>query len=158
MIADRFTIKGRLKITITNAKTGEIEKTIIKDNLIVNDGLKLILDKFGEDASGSGKTGPDYIWIGDGSTAAGNSDTDLDSYQSEKQIDTYLRSAAEFTATFSTSFGTGDSNHEWEEAGLANGTHGSGELISRVVFTSSLFTKDNTQLVTVDWDITAARG
>ena len=152
----RFHFSGRLRITVRDIETGKIKKLEFK-NLEVNDGLKLILDKFGEDVSGTPKTGPSYIWIGSGDTSESNTDTDLDTYEAEKALTTYLRSAAEYTCTYSVTFGTADANNEWEEAGLANGAHGSGTLISRIVFTSSKFTKTNSQEVTVDWDITAAR-
>ena len=157
-VKDGIKIVGRLRITVRDAKTNEVLKVIEKENVITTQGLQLILDKLAEDTTGGpgSQTGITHLWVGDGTTAASQADTDLTNFLSEAEVGDYYRSG--LTATFSTFFSTSEANHTWAEVGLANGPHGSGILITRSVFGANSFTKSDTQTVTVDYDITISGG
>lgn len=152
----KITDNVRIKVYEGEVKDENLIREIHLKNTMTNVGLKLIMDKLAEDVSGSAKSGPQYIWIGDGSTAASATDTDLDNYLSEKALTNYVRAGGNFTGTWDVTFGDADSNHEWEEIGLGSDAHGTGVLFARQVFTSQLFTKLNTQQVVVEYELTIA--
>ena len=147
-----FKIKGHVKFTLMDAETKEVLEVKEIDNLVVNGGLQLFLDHMAEDIPGeSATTGATYLWVGSGTTAELITDTALDSYESELALDSYSRSGQ--AGVYSVQFTTGDSNHDWSEVGLANGTQGGGgTLITRTTFTK--FTKDNSFTIRVDYTIT----
>ncbi len=155
-IKEQFKITDNVRIKVYEGaiKPENLVKEITLRNTMTTAGLKLIMDKLAEDVSGSTKEGPQHVWIGDGSTVASATDTDLDSYQSEKALTNYVRAGDGLIGTWDVTFGTGDSNHEWEEIGLASDAHGTGTLMARQIFTSQLFTKLNTQQVVVEYELT----
>ncbi|MAH48093.1 hypothetical protein CMI37_19880 [Candidatus Pacearchaeota archaeon] len=144
---------------------GEIkEENLVREidsrekNLITNNGLKGMMDVLAEVTSGNIIGGPSYIWVGSGATTATNADTDLATYASEKQLTDYVRAGGNYTGTWSVTFGTSESNHEWEEIALANGAHGSGTMWTRYVFTAQKFTKTSSQQAVVEYELTIGRG
>ena len=131
---------------------GEQISVVKVGNLVVNTGLQAILDKFGEDVSGQTNPGAVYLWLGSGTTAVSASDTDLATFQFEKQITQYIRSGQ--TATFSTFLNTSEATgFTTEEVGLATGAHGTGKLITRALLGTAAEAKTSNETWTVDYDI-----
>jgi hypothetical protein len=154
-----FQVMGRpiIKVYEGEVKPENLVKEIKGKNALVNNGLKAILDKLGEDAAATTLTGPTDVWVGSGSTAVTFTDTDLDTFESEKSFTSYLRAGGLYTGTWSVLYGTGDGNHEWEEIALADGVHASGTMWTRFVFTAQKFTKTSSQQVVVEYELIISR-
>ncbi len=144
-------VRGNLKFTIRDGKTGKVKRTYEYKNLIPTVGRTMLADNL-TNASPDDTPRINYVALGSDATAPVNGDTTLGTEVFRNLIasQTNASNVAFFTGFFSTTETTGTYN----EAGLfANGGAGAdtGILFSHVAIS---ITKSNTETLTVDWTIT----
>lgn len=143
---EALSLKGRVRITVRDAKTGEIIEEQEVKNLVVAVGKQHICNLL----IGASTDSFSYCGVGSGTTQPSLNDTDLESpVGSRKQVTDRFRTGN--VATFSTFFSSQDNNGSWNECGLFTHQTG-GVMLCRALFTSTI-NKDSTKTVTVDWDI-----
>ena len=148
-------LKGKVKLTFKNEKTGKIE-VFEYDNLVVNTGLYAIAARLtGTDIPANTKGAITYCAVGTGTNAPAAGDTDLQTELARKQI--AVRSSALAVATFRTYFNTGEANGVLKECGLfgddATVAADSGTLFCRAAIDK---TKTSANSLTIDWEISIA--
>ena len=149
-VQDQIKIKGHLKFTIRDKKTGKIKRVAEYDNLITTVGRQLLADNL---TNGSPDHTPriNFVALGSGTTAPANADTALETFIYANAIASETNSAniAYFTGFFDATETTGT----YKEAGLfADSTDGTdGVLFSHVAID---ITKSATETLTVDWTVT----
>jgi predicted lactoylglutathione lyase len=150
-INEGLPLKGRVRFTATDPRTGAIIKII--DNLIVTVGKELIarmlIDESGYD------TGLTYCAIGTGSTAPALNQTTLVAEVSRKAITSKTR--ASNVITLSTFFTAAESAYAIEECGIFGHSTASATVDSGVMFCRALLSYDNSAGnadLTIDWEIT----
>lgn len=137
---------------------GETAHAIVGPNIMVNNGLKGILDVLGNNAASTSINGPDYVWVGSGADDPVATNTNLGTYESEKQFTSYIRPAGGYVGSWTTTYADTEGNHEWEEIAMANGAHGSGIMWTHYLFTAQKFTKLNTQFAVVEYELSISEG
>lgn len=118
-----------------------------KKNLIVDGGLETVAAGLAGDAVAN----PTHIAVGEGSTSASESDTDL--------VDEIERLEANVSRTGSVveleaSFGPGQGTGSWTEAGLFSNSTG-GTMFSRIVFPERF--KGENDTIQIDWTLDVNR-
>ncbi len=147
-IKDKLKIRGRVTATVRDAKTGKILEVIHGKNLVTDAGEELFMKWMnGEE--------PDiitYCAVGTDNTAPAEGDTTLTAEIGRLPITDQSRVTT--TITYSTFFGIGDANGNWEEEGLLNAAV-DGTLVSHTLFAATV-NKDVTKTVTVDHELIMA--
>lgn len=127
-----LTIKGRVKITKTNTKTGEKKVSTYK-NLITNKGLQLIANALTDDVSFI--EGITYLALGSGTTEAAATDTTLETETFRKLLTSRARSGQDVEITVFLT--TEEANATHNELGLfgngADGDPDTGDLFNRLI-------------------------
>lgn len=97
---------------------------IVDENLLLNTGIT----ELWEIVTGTG-THTDYdntnayMYVGSGTAAAVATQTDLQgASKTEKAMDGSFPSVSAQTASWKSTYGSSDANHDWEEVGVKNGT------------------------------------
>ena len=148
---ENITVKGNLKLTFRDAKTGKIKRVEEYKNLITTVGRKMIADNLTNN-SPDNTMRINYVALGTDPTAPANGDTTLgtETYRNAIASQTNADNIAYFTGFFGATEVTG----AFKEAGLfSDGAAGAdtGVLFSHVAIDS---TKSNTETLTIDWTIT----
>jgi hypothetical protein len=144
-VKSNLKLKGLLKISVRDAKSGcELERREL-DNLVVNVGKQHIADLL----IGASTTSFSYCGVGSSNQTPSPSDTDLIQPIGRKQVTDRFRTANK--ATFSTFISSQELNGTWRECGLFTEQTG-GVMLSRAVFSPEIV-KDQSKTVTIDWDI-----
>ncbi len=146
-------IKGHLKLTYRDDKTGKIKRVSEYDNLICTVGKTMIADNL-TNASPDNTMRINYVALGTDDTAPSAGDTTLgaESYRNAIASETNANNVAYFTGFFSAT----ECNGTYKEAGLlADGEAGAdtGILFSHVAIDE---TKDATETLTIDWTVTTS--
>lgn len=101
------------------------ESLVVQENLLLNGGIGLLLHLLvGASGAFAYNAANSYLKVGDSATAAAASQTDLQAganFLSQAMDATYPQVAAQ-TVTWRATFGTGDANFDWLEAGVINGS------------------------------------
>ena len=144
-------IKGHLKLTFRDAKTGKIKRVKEYDNLITTVGKTMIADNI-SNASPDNVMRINYVALGTDATApvAGNTTLGAESYRNTVASETNAGAIAYFTGFFNAT----ECNGTYKEAGLfadAVDTPDDGILFSHVAIDE---TKSVTETLTIDWTIT----
>jgi hypothetical protein len=140
-------LKGKVRVTERDARTGRILAVHETGNLIVTAGKNHVADLL----IGASTASFNYIGVGSSTQAPAASDTDLITPISpRKQCSDRFRSNN--VASFTAFFGSADNNGTWNECGLFTALTG-GVMLCRALFSSTI-TKDATKTETVQWDIT----
>lgn len=122
-------LKGTLTMVLQK-ENGDVE-TFQKDNIIVNGGFDFICDAIANASRGAVMG---YIGIGDSSTAAAATQTDLQAATNKvRKAATYAHTAGTKVFTLSTTFGAGTGTFGITEAGVFNAAS-AGTMLDRVVF------------------------
>jgi len=106
-----------------------------RDNLLLNEGINLLLDLL-IGAGGSAYTnGNAYIGVGDSSTAAAAADTGLlaSSNKDYQAMESGYPSRSGQTVTFRAIWGSAEGNFVWNEWTIANGNSNSSTNLNRKV-------------------------
>lgn len=125
------------------ARTAPIAKPIRrKGNILVNAGIQLMLDKLIGGAGTVFDNTNAAIGVGDSSTAAAASQTDLQASTNKVRVgmDATFPSRSGQTMTWRSSFGPSQANFAWQEWAIFNATSG-GTMLNRKV--ESLGTKSS---------------
>ncbi len=145
--------KNIIRLTLRDAKTGEIVKQVEQENLVVTVGKQLVLDRLGG-LVGTIYGAITYGAVGTGTNAAAAGDTTLQT-ESARNAATYSRSGS--TGTFSVFFNTSEANATiWEVGffgGAATSTANSGTLYDRIKLAASI-AKTSSYTLTVEVDVT----
>lgn len=123
------------------------------DNLLVNVGIQLLLDKLIGAAGTVFDASNAYIGIGDSNTAAAVGQTDLQAATNKvrKAMDSTYPSRSSQTMTWRSTFATSEGNFSIQEAGLFNASSG-GTMLNRIV--QSLGTKTSATTLQVTLTLT----
>jgi hypothetical protein len=126
----------------------------IDGNLLLNDGITALLNLLIGAAEDAFNNANSYIGVGDSSTAASASQTDLQASTNKlyKAMEATYPQIASQTVTFRSVFASGDANYAWEEFTVCNASSGTGNNLNRKC--SSQGTKASGQTWTVDVAIT----
>lgn len=125
-------------------------------NLLLNEGIAVLLDLACGLASPTAfNNASARIGVGDSSTAASASQTDLQAATNKtyKAMESSYPSRSSQTVTFRSVFGTSDANYSWQEFTVDNGS-GEAKTLNRKV--SDQGTKASGQTWTVDVAITVS--
>jgi hypothetical protein len=131
------------------------ERLIIDGNLALNAGLALMLDLLIAAGGTSFANANARLAVGDSSTAAAASQTDLQAATNKlrKAMDATFPSRSSQTLTFKSTFATGDANFAWNEWGIANSSSGATMLNRKV---ESMGTKSAGQTWVMTATVTAS--
>lgn len=145
-IRDKVKIKGRCRLTVRDAKTGEIiEQTPWKENLVTDDGEELYAQLMrGDSVDPCG-----YCGVGSGNTPAAEGDSALEAEIGRLEVTDAIIAGS--VVTYSTFFGSGDANGNWWEVGMLNDPV-AGVLIARTVL-GGLQVKNAANTITVDYEL-----
>ncbi len=143
--------KGVYRITLSNSKTGKIEKQWTVENLIPTVARTMIANNL-TNVSPTNVMRVTHCALGSNATAAANTDTQLGT-------ETYRNAIASITNANNIAYATGfftatETSGTYNEIGIfSNGTGSanSGVLISHVITTIN---KTTSQTLTIDWTIT----
>ncbi len=117
----------------------EPDETIeFEGNLLMNAGINVLLDLLIGEAGTDFDDSNGYLGVGNSSTAAGATQTDLQGASKTRVVIDALATISGQTLTFVSTFGSAVANFSWEEVGIFNASSG-GTMLSRRV--SSLGTK-----------------
>lgn len=119
------------------------EKVIAEGNMLVNAGMDLIWDAVMGTAITAFSNANAYLGVGDSSTAAAASQTDLQasSNKTRKAMNaTYPDQPANSQIRFQSDFGSSDANYQWLEVATFNASS-SGTMLNRLVPGGGLGTK-----------------
>jgi len=143
---DGIKIKGRVRLTIRDAATGEvIKQTPWQENLVTTAGTV----RFAELMRGGASQGIAFCGVGDDDTPAAAGDTELGNELGRLPItDTSISTA---TVTYSTFFGSADCNGTWKEEGLMTEAV-NGVLVCHFILASPE-DKNATKTITVDHEL-----
>lgn len=150
-VNDQIILRGEVKVTIRDAKTGRIKSVDHFKNMVVTTGKRSIAAGLAGD---SNKGYASYCAVGTSTVAPALTDTQLAAEIARKLIS--VRATNGNTAVFTTYFGTSEANGTLREAGLfgestASGTANSGVLIARVAINR---TKSSADTLTIEWNLT----
>jgi roadblock/LC7 domain-containing protein len=132
---------------------GAPQVTEWKGNLLLNAGITVLLNLLGGIAATAFSNANAYIGVGDSSTAAAATQTNLQAATNKAYVamNTGYPSVSSQTITFQATFGSAAGNYAWNEFIVANGSGGTTAL-NRVV--SAQGTKASGQSWTVSLAIT----
>lgn len=138
----KLVVKGRVRLTIRDAKTGEvIEERPWRENLVTNAGIAWFIALIHGDAPAP----LTHEAVGSGTTPAAAGDTALEMEIGRVAFtDSYTTST---TVSFVTFFSSSDCAGTWNETGLFTAASG-GTLVARNILSPSV-TKNSTNTVTV---------
>ena len=153
MLHSELTVKGRWQAAyyagdwtaeqIEQGLAGAPIEVHEAENILVNTGIQLLLDLLIGAGGTTYANGNTYIGIGDSSTAASASQTDLQAATNrfKRVMDATFPSRSAQTLTFRTTYATSEGNFAINEAGVFNGgpAFATGTMLNRLV--SSLGTK-----------------
>ena len=150
---ERLGLKGKVKIRIYKAKTGEVIEEEF-DNLVVNVGKAEVAKLIG---SGLGGTAFGYIAIGTGTTAEAATDTALEAEVIRKAatVTSVTTNVTDDTAQFEASFSSADGltgTSAITEYGLFNDPS-AGTMLSRTVQAAKNLDWDAGDTLSVTWQI-----
>ncbi len=152
-VKDTLRITGRVKLTVSDPKTGRVVAQIKTKNLICTVGKQLVGDML-IDLAGY-DTGLTYCAIGTSTTAPTIADIVLGAEAARKAITSKARVGNDIT--FSTFFPSGDCTFDIQECGIfGHSTAGAG-ADTGVLFAHALIAYDNgagSYDLTFDWTIT----
>ena len=144
-------INWRIKWQIEKAKDNVVYAIeTFEENLLVNTGIGLLEDLL----IGAGGTvfnnANSYIGVGDSTTAAAASQTDLQAATNKlrKAMEATFPSRAAQTISFKSVFGTADANFAWEEFGIFNAA-AAGTMLNRKVENKGTKASGETWTITV---------
>jgi hypothetical protein len=140
-------LRGIWTIREYNEK-GELLNTIVKENMVVDDGLNLVLSRLNSNSLDF----IDYIAVGTGSTTASASDTALETELLRKQATDKSLTGNELSVQ--TSFGTAEAIGDWREAGVFTASS-SGTMLNRV---NLVYEKTTGIIVVVKFELKLERG
>jgi len=141
-----FKLKGCVKVTVRDAKSGRVLQQMKVTNIVVTVGKQQICDLL----IGASTASFTHCGVGSGTTTPTVGDTALEAeITHRKAVTDRFRTAT--TAVFSTFFGTADNNGNWNESGLFTAATG-GIMLCRALFDATVV-KDETKTLTLDWDI-----
>jgi len=145
-LKDEAKVKGRCRLTIRDAKTGEvIEQTPWRNNLVTDGGEEL----YAKLMKGDALAPCGYCAVGSGNTPAAEGDAALQTEIGRLVVtDISITGSA---VTYSTFFGAADCNGTWWEIGMLNASV-AGVLIARTVLGASK-TKNSSKTVTVEYEL-----
>lgn len=147
-------IKGRVRLTATDPKTGEVRAIMGSPNTVVMAG-KALIARMLIDVSGW-DTGLTYCAVGTGSTAVDEDDTDLVTESARNTIT--LKERATNVMYLQTFFDSGDVNANLQEMGLFGHSTASGAADSGEMFARALLNYDNSggspSDITIEWEVT----
>lgn len=146
MHQDKVKVIGSIDFKLLDAD-GNIVDRVKKDNLIVTNGLVLLLNRLG--GSGNALT---HLGIGSGTTAPTLANTDLETTTIRRVFDTPGGTVSGTSITFYCLFPAGVGTGTVSEAGLFNAL-AAGTMFSRIVFTP--MTKSAALSLAASWTITA---
>lgn len=145
MINENLKLKGRVALELKDAQ-GNIKQTQEIDNLVVDAGLGYIASRM----EGVSEAVMSHMGLGSGSTAAANTDTDLETLLGAREAldsTTVTNNEVVYVATFE----AGDATGSVREAGIFNAST-AGTMLCRTVFDVVNKAADDTLSVT--WTIT----
>jgi len=150
---ERLGLKGKIKIRIYKAKTGEVIEEEF-DNLVVNAGKAEVAKLIG---SGLGGTAFGYIAIGTGTTAEAATDTALEAEVIRKAatVTSVTTNVTDDTTQFEATFSSADGlsgNSAITEYGLFNDSS-AGTMLSRTVQAVKNLDWDAGDTLSVTWQI-----
>jgi hypothetical protein len=145
-LKDEVRVKGRCRLTIRDAETGEIlEQMPWRNNLVTDDGEEL----YAKLMKGDALDPCGYCAVGSGFTPAAEGDSAM-----EAEIGRLVVTNISITGsavTYDTFFGAADCNGTWWEIGMLTLAVG-GVLVARTVLGASK-TKNATKTVTVSYEL-----
>jgi hypothetical protein len=129
------------------------ERRVIEGNLLVNNGIQLMLDALTGTAITAFSNANARIGVGDSTTAAAASQTDLQAATNKlrKVMDATFPSRAAQTTSWKSSFTSAEANFAWQEWAIFNAASGATSMLNRKV--ESLGTK-STGTWTLQGDVT----
>ncbi len=148
---EKVCLKGHWTFTLRNAKTGDIEQIIEKDNIIPTVGRQMIANNL-TNVSPTNVMKITHCALGSSATTPANTDTQLGT-------ETYRNAIASVTNAANIAYATGffsatETSGTYAEAGIfSNGTGSAntGVLLSHVAVS---ITKTTSQTLTIDWTLT----
>lgn len=154
---DRFIISGRIRLILTDVKTGKTEISRWEKNLMPTAGRQAIGRRLGNIALKANEGMVTYGAVGTGTTAPVVGDTKL-----ETEICRKLIASADYSSnvvTIRTFFATSEAIGDLKEFGLigeeASATPDTGTLFQHVAIDR---TKTNTKTLTIESEITISQG
>jgi len=145
-LRDEVRVRGRCRLTIQDAETGElIERTPWNPNLVTDAGETL----YARLMKGDDVAPCRYCAVGSGNTAAAEGDSALEAEIGRLEVTDISISGS--TVTYSTFFGAGSCNGTWWEIGMLNAESG-GTLVARTVLGTSK-SKSTSNTITVDYEL-----
>lgn len=151
MINDGLKLSGALKIDVVD-ENGNLKDSREINNLVVTAGLNFIAGRM----IGTTPAVMSHIGIGDSTTAAAASQTDLQATTNKiRKAFTTAASRSGNVVTYTCLFGTADNitGGAITEAGIFNnGTNGSGDMLCRTVF--PVVNKGANDTMTITWTVT----
>jgi hypothetical protein len=143
---DKVTLKGKVRVTVRDAKTGKVVQVVESENVVVDVGEELVAALLNDENMAV----PNFCAVGSGTTAPAETDTALEAEIGRVEVTQRSRTGSQ--VFYSTFFGSADCNGTWNECGLFNAQSG-GTMLCRALFSATI-EKDSTKTVTVDWTIT----
>ena len=145
-LRDEVKVRGRCRLTIRDAETGEVlEQMPWRNNLVTDDGEELYAKLMRGDALDP----CNYCAVGSGFTPAAEGDSTMEAELGRLVVtDTSITGSA---ITYSTFFGAADAPGTWWEIGLLNQSVG-GILIARTVLGASK-TKNAANTISVEYQL-----
>ena len=154
-LSDALKLSGKLRLTVTDPKTGKIVAVVETENLVVTVGKGLVCDLL-IDASGY-DTGITYCALGTGTNAPALGNTTLQTEAARKIMTSRTRAGS--VMTFSTFFTAAQSTVNVKEVGLfGHSTAGAGANTG-ILFCRALMSYDNSggnYDLTFSWECTVA--
>lgn len=132
-----------------------IERRVIDGNLLVNNGIQIMLDALIGTGITAFSNANSRIGVGDSTTAAAATQTDLQAATNKlrKAMDATFPSRASQTMSWKSSFTSAEANFAWQEWGIFNAASGATSMLNRKV--ESLGTK-TTGTWTLQGDVTVS--
>ncbi len=128
---------------------------VAEDNLLVNEGIQLLLDLLIGAGGTAYNNSNSYIGVGDGTTAAAATQNALQGSSVDYQaMEATYPSRTDQTVTWRAVWGSGEGNFAWNEWTIANANSNSGTNLNRKV--ASLGTKSSGSEWTLTVTITVA--
>ena len=128
----------------------------VEDNLLVNEGIQLLLDLLIGAGGTAFNNANSYIGVGDSTTAASAAQTGLQASSNKdyQAMESSFPSRSSQTVTWKAVWGSSEGNFAWNEWSIANGNSDSGTNLNRKV--ASLGTKSSGSEWTLTVTITGA--
>lgn len=153
--ADDAAFRAGVPTAVIDANGVELPAvTEIDGNLLLNEGIQLLLDLLIGAGGTAYNNANSYIGVGDTNTAESASQTGLQAPTNKlyKAMESSYPSRASQTVTWRAVFGSAEANYAWNEFTVANGSSDAATNLNRK--TSVQGTKASGQVWTVDVSIT----